>query len=68
MPQLSMSIAIMEEEIKSGCNTAIFHNMIRHSFEFPTAWVATSRLDHHLLVGHGCIATGIIERKDFVSG
>ena len=25
---------------------AIFQNMVRHSFEFPEAWVATSRLDH----------------------
>ena len=63
-----MSIAIMEEEIKSGCNTTIFYNIIRHRFEFPKAWVATSRLDHRFLVGHGCMASGIIERKDFVSG
>ena len=29
--------------------TAIFRNIIRDNFEFPEAWVCTSRLDHHLL-------------------
>ena len=28
---------------------AIFQNIVRHSFEFPEAWVATSRLDHLFL-------------------
>ena len=51
-----MSIATIEVEIvdvsecqiKLSCDTAIFQ-IIRHSFKFPEAWVATSRLDHHLL-------------------
>ena len=28
---------------------AIFQNIVRHSFKFPEAWVATSRLDHLFL-------------------
>ena len=31
-------------ETKSGCETVIFQDIFRHSFEFPEAWVA-----HHLL-------------------
>ena len=44
--------ATIEEEIVDfnvGCETAIFLNIVRHSFEILEAWVATSRLDHHLL-------------------
>ena len=55
-PQLSVSIATMDREIvfvnvrlKLGHETVIFQNIIRHSFKFPEAWVATSRLDHRLL-------------------
>ena len=53
-----MSIATMEEEIvvvdgyceiESGCDTEFFQNIIRNNFEFPKAWVATSRQDHCLL-------------------
>ena len=53
--QLSMSIATMEEEIVGvsvRLNLLIrqhFQNIVIHSFEFPEAWVDTSRLDHHLL-------------------
>ena len=48
--------ATMEEEIVDfnvGCETVIFQNIISHSFEISEAWVATSRLDHHLLACHG---------------
>ena len=49
-----MSTATMEEEIVGisvRLNQAIsdFQNIVIHSFEFPEAWVATSRLDHRLL-------------------
>ena len=50
-----MSIAKMEEQIVDVnvrlymTHTVIFQNIIMHSFEFSEAWVATSRLDHHLL-------------------
>ena len=46
-----MSVATMEEEIVdinvrlNKAVTAIYQTIIRHSFEFPEAWVATSRLD-----------------------
>ena len=54
-PQLSMSIATMEEETADvivRLNQAvrvIFQNIIMHSFKFPEDWVATSRLSHYLL-------------------
>ena len=59
--KLSISIAIMEGEIvdiyicetKSGCEIVIFQYIFRHGFEFPEAWVATSRLDDHLLAWCG---------------
>ena len=60
-----MSIATMEEEIVGvsvRLNQAIrqhFQNIVIHSFEFPGAWVDTSRLDHHLL----WLLTGISEGK-----
>ena len=52
-----MSIVTVEGEIvhvnvrlnKAGHEAAIFQNIIRHSFEFPEAQIATSRLDHHVL-------------------
>ena len=54
-PQLSMSIVMEGEtvdinsETKAGRETVIFQNIVRRRFEFSEAWVATSRLDHHLL-------------------
>ena len=47
----------MEEEIvdvnvrlnQAMIETVIFQNILRHSFEFPDAWLSTSRLDHRLL-------------------
>ena len=36
-----------------------FQNIVIHSFEFPGAWVDTSRLVHHLL----WLLTGISEGK-----
>ena len=53
--QLFMSVATMEEEIVGvsvRLNQAMRQRYPRHrhdSFEFPEAWVATSRLDHCLL-------------------
>ena len=54
----------MKEEIIDAnlrlnqADTAIFHNIIRYSFEFPEIWIATSScMDHYLLVSHGCIVT-----------
>ena len=53
--QLSTCIATMEEEIVGvtvRLNQAMrqqFPNIVIHSFEFPEAWVATSRLNHRLL-------------------
>ena len=43
--------ATMEEivDFNVGCETEIFQNIVRHSFEISEAWVAISRLDHHLL-------------------
>ena len=62
-----MSIATMEEEIVD-INVRLWDNdfqrIIRRSFEFPEAWVATSRLDHHLLAWYGCVVTGISEGKE----
>ena len=51
-----MSVATMDEkivgvsvhDIKPG-HESNFQNIIIHSFEFPVAWAATSRLDHRLL-------------------
>ena len=59
----------MEEEIVDfnvGCETVIFQNIIRHSFEISEAWVATSRLEHHLLAWHGWWLVLVKERKDFI--
>ena len=57
-PQLSMPIATMDGEIvdvnvrlnQAIYETVIFQNVVIHTFEFPEAWVATSRLGHCLLV------------------
>ena len=53
--QLFMSIATMEKEIVGvsvKLNQAMrqqFVKIIMHSFVYPEAWVATSRLNQHLL-------------------
>ena len=39
--------------IKPGHDTAVFQNIATHRFEFPEAWVCTSRQDHHLLAKCG---------------
>ena len=44
----------------------IFQNMVRHSFEFPEAWVATLRLDHCLLASRGWWLVTVKEKKNFV--
>ena len=51
-----MSIATMEEEIAGATvrlnqagHESNFQKIVIHSFKFPEAWVATSRLDHRLL-------------------
>ena len=43
-----MSIATTEEEIV-GVTVRLNQAIVIHSFDFPEALVATSRLDHHLL-------------------
>ena len=52
MLQLSMSIATMEEEIV-GFSARLwdsnFQNIVTYNFEFPQAWVATSRLSEIIL-------------------
>ena len=39
----------INSETKAGHETVIFQNIVRHRFDIPEVWVATSRLDHHLL-------------------
>ena len=53
-------------ETKASRETMIFQNIIRHSFKFPEAWVATSRLDHRLLAWRGWWLVTVKEKKDFV--
>ena len=53
-PQLLLyiSIATMEGEIVDvnvRQNQVMTLQFFRHSFELPEAWIAASRLDHHLL-------------------
>ena len=40
----------MEVDINVRLNQVMTLQFFRHSFELPEAWIATSRLDHHLLV------------------
>ena len=55
-----MSIATMKKEIMGvsvRLNQAMRQGFPKHRhtyFEFSEAWVATLRLDHHLLTWHGC--------------
>ena len=62
-----MFIATMEEEIVDlnvRLNQPVRQqNIIRHSFEFPEAWVMTSRLNHSF-ASLTRLVTGISEGKE----
>ena len=46
-----MEEEILDANLRLNQATAIFLNIIRYSFEFPEAWVTTSRLYEPLFVG-----------------
>ena len=53
MPIATMDGAIVDVNVRLNqaiYETVIFQNVVIHTFEFPEAWVATSRLGHCLLV------------------
>ena len=52
--------------LKAGRETAIFQNIVRHSLNFPEAWAANLRLDHHLLAWCGWWLVTVKEKKDFI--
>ena len=66
--QPSMSTAKLEEgiveDIKPGCDTAVFQNTAWHTFEFQEAWFKTGPS----FVGLMWLVAGNSEkRKDFIS-
>ena len=51
-------VTIIEIKPAAGCETAISRTPSGISFEFPEAWVTTSRLDHCLLAWCAGISEG----------